>query len=258
MKILVLVKEVPVVADIHIDRETLTVDRSGAGKMMNPADRNAVEAALQLADAKGGEVTVISMGPESCETVLREAISLGVTNGLRITDNAFSGADTLVTSKVLKAAAEKEGPFDAIFCGSSSIDGETSQIPAKLAAMMGMGILSDSCSIEIGEEGLTANRKAGSGFEKQEAKFPLVCSVTGDANEPRKAGLKGKSAAKKAEIPVLTNAELNLADEDLKSPTRVVGLVPPPAEEKGQMIDGADDAAKAEAVLDILASKHYI
>ena len=72
MKILVLLKEVPVVSDIKIDREKLTIDRSGAGKMMNPADRHAIEAALVLAGEKGGEVTAMTMGPESSESILQK------------------------------------------------------------------------------------------------------------------------------------------------------------------------------------------
>ena len=110
MKILVLVKEVPVVSEIKIDREKLTIDRSGVGKMMNPADRHAIEAALALADAKGGEVTAMTMGPESSESILREAASLGVKAAVRLTDKVFAGADTLATAPVLKAAIDATGP----------------------------------------------------------------------------------------------------------------------------------------------------
>ena len=137
MKILVLVKEVPVVSEIKIDRKSLTIDRSGVGKMMNPADRHAIEAALSLADAKGGEVTVMTMGQESSEGILREAASLGVKAAFRLTDKAFAGADTLATARVLKAAIDAAGPFDAVFCGASTIDGVTGQIPAKLGTMLG-------------------------------------------------------------------------------------------------------------------------
>ena len=106
MKILVLLKEVPVVSEIRINRQYLTIDRSGVGKMMNPADRHAVEAALVLANARGGEVTAITMGPESSESILREAVSLGVKSAYRLTDKAFAGADTLATATILKAAID--------------------------------------------------------------------------------------------------------------------------------------------------------
>ena len=158
MKILVLLKEVPVVSEIKIDREKLTIDRSGVGKMMNPSDRHAIEAALALADARGGEVTAMTMGPESSEDILREAVSLGVKAAYRLTDKAFAGADTLATASVLKAAIDATGPYDAIFCGSSTIDGVTGQVPAKLGTMLGYGILTNACKIEIGEAGLTIDR----------------------------------------------------------------------------------------------------
>ena len=249
MKILVLLKEVPVVSEIKIDREKLTIDRSGVGKMMNPSDRHAIEAALALADARGGEVTAMTMGPESSEDILREAVSLGVKAAYRLTDKAFAGADTLATASVLKAAIDATGPYDAIFCGSSTIDGVTGQVPAKLGTMLGYGILTNACKIEIGEAGLTIDRKAGTGYEKLTAAFPLVCSVTEDANTPRKPSIRGRTASKKLVVEVMDNEKLQIPAESLKSPSKVMGLFPPPALEKGQMIPGEDpEAAVAELV----------
>ena len=249
MKILVLLKEVPVVSEIRINRQYLTIDRSGVGKMMNPADRHAVEAALVLANARGGEVTAITMGPESSESILREAVSLGVKSAYRLTDKAFAGADTLATATILKAAIDATGPYDAVFCGASSIDGVTGQIPAKLGTMLGYGILTNACKIEIGDEGMTIDRKAGTGYEKLTAAFPLVCSVTEDANTPRKPSIKGRTASKKLVVEVMDNEKLQIPAESLKSPSTVIGLFPPPALEKGQMIPGEDpEAAVAELV----------
>ena len=252
MKILVLLKEVPVVSEIRIDREKLTIDRSGAGRMMNPADRHAVEAALALADSKGGEVAAMTMGPESSESILREAASLGVKAAYRLTDKAFAGADTLVTAAVLKAAIDATGPYDAVFCGASTIDGVTGQIPAKLGTMLGCGILTNACKIEIGEAGLTIDRKAGTGYEKLTAAFPLVCSVTEDANTPRKPSIKGRTASKKLLVEVLDNEKLKVPADSLKSPSKVLGLFPPPALEKGQMIPGGDPDTAVVELVDIL------
>lgn len=258
MKILVLLKEVPVVSDIHIDRNTLTVDRSGAGKMMNVSDRNAIEAALSVADATGATVTAMSMGPESSEEHLRTAIGMGCADAFRITDNKFAGADTLVTARVIKAAADKCGPFDCIFTGDSSIDGETGQIPGKLAAMLGYALLTRASSMEIDGEGIKIERKAGNGYEKLGASYPLVCSVCDDANTPRSVGLKGRTAMKKAEIPVLSNAELSLSDEELSSPSKVTGLVPPAAAQVGTMLTGADDIESAGNLVNTLLEKNYL
>ena len=258
MKILVLVKEVPVVSAIRIDRATMTIDRSTAGKMINPADSHAIEAALVVAGEKGGDVTAISMGPDSCEDILRSAIALGVKDAVRLTDNAFAGADTLVTAKVLKAAIDKNGPYDAIFCGANTIDGVTGQVGAKLAALLGWGILSNACEITCTDDGLSIRRKAGDGYEALSASFPLVCTVTEDANTPRNPGLKGKSAAKKAVIPVMGNAELGLDGAALTSLSKVASLVPPAELEKGQILDGSDDADKADKLVQTILDNHLI
>ena len=95
MNILVLIKEVPVVNDIRIDEETLKIDRESAGKMMNPADRYALEAAISAAEQLGGNVTAFSMGPESCESVLREAIGMGASEAVRITLRVSSACGRL-------------------------------------------------------------------------------------------------------------------------------------------------------------------
>jgi electron transfer flavoprotein beta subunit len=258
MKILVLVKEVPVVSAIRIDRATMTIDRSTAGKMTNPADTHAIEAALTVAGEKGGDVTAISMGPDSCEEVLRGAIALGAKEAIRVTDPAFAGADTLVTANVLKAVIDKTGPYDAIFCGANTIDGVTGQVGAKLASLLGFGILSCACDISCTEDGLCIRRKAGDGYEQLSASFPLVCTVTEDANAPRSVGLKGRSASKKAVIPVMTNAELGLDEAALTSLSKVASLVPPAELEKGQVLEGTDDADKADKLVQILLDKHLV
>lgn len=252
MKILVLLKEVPVVSDIKINRQYFTIDRTGVGKMMNPADRHAIEAAMKLADAKGGKVTAITMGPESSENILREAASIGVSTAYRLTDNVFAGADTLATATILKAAIDITGPYDAVFCGASTIDGVTGQIPAKLGTMLGYGILTNACRMQIGEDGITIDRKAGTGYEKLTAAFPLVCSVTEEANTPRKPSIKGRTAAKKLVVEVMDHEKLQISKESIKSPSKIIGLFPPPALEKGQMIQGSDPEAAVAELVDVL------
>ena len=258
MNILVLLKEVPVVSDIKIDKEKLTIDRSGAGKMMNPADKHAIEAALTLAGAKGGSVTAMTMGPSSSESILREAASMGAAAAVQLTDNAFAGADTLATAKILKAAIDAKGPFDAIFCGAASIDGVTGQIAAKLGTLLGYGILTNASKLEITEDGITIDRKAGTGYEKLSAKFPLVCSVTDEANNPRNVTLKGRTAAKKLVVQLVDNAALGVDPEELKSPSKVIALFPPAAPEKGQMISAGSLEEAADQLVDILQTNKYI
>ena len=150
MKCLVLLKEVPNVASIRIDPETFTVDRDNVINILDPADLNAIEAALTVASGPDDETVAMSMGPESADAVIRTAIAMGIKKGVRITDDAFAGADSLVTATVLKAAIDKEGPFDVIFCGAHSVDGATGQIAGKLGAMLGIGTLHELAKDRVG------------------------------------------------------------------------------------------------------------
>ncbi len=257
MKCLVLIKEVPSVSEIRIDPSTHTIDRENVSRIINPADLHAVEAALTLASAADDEVTAITMGPDSSETILREVLGMGVKRAFRITDPQLAGADTLVTARALAAAAEQTGPYDAIFCGARSVDGATAQIPGKIGALAGVGILTQAAKMEIHDTGLTIMRKAGAGYEQLSADFPLICSVTEDLNKPRGVNIKGKLAAKKVEIPVLDAASLGLSPEQLKSPSQVLALFPPIRPDRGVFIQGNDDEQKAETLTYLLLDKNY-
>ncbi len=258
MNIYVLMKQVPVISDIKINHQTFSVEREGAGTMMNPADVHAISAAVALKKSLGGSITVLTMGNESCEVQLREAAGMGADRLVRITDNAFAGADTLVTAKVLAAAIRHLGTPDCIFCGQASLDGSTGQIGAKLAALLGVGLLNNASRIDIEEKGLTIHQKAGKGYDIWQADFPLVCSVTEDANEPVPVTLKGKMAAKKAVISVLSNADLNITPEDCHSPSRIEALFPAARQEVGMRIAGGTEKESAKKLADILFEKHLI
>jgi electron transfer flavoprotein subunit beta len=256
MNILVLLKQVPNVSEITIDPQTLAIDRSRAVQVLNPEDLHALEAGLTLASQKQGSVTVLSMGPERCEAVLREGIGMGATNAVRVTDDSFVGSDTLITADVLKTAINHLGKFDAIFCGANSIDGNTSQIAGKLGAMLNIGTLTNASSIEFKEDEIEISRKAGTGYEKLSASFPLICSVTNDVNEPRSVSMKGRMAAKKAEIQVLDNTVLGI--KDLKSPSRVDSLFAPEKLKVGSFVDGATTEEKVGKLISILSEAQAI
>lgn len=256
MNILVLLKQVPNVSEITIDPQTLAIDRSRAVQVLNPEDLHALEAGLTLASQKQGNVTVLSMGPEGCEAVLREGIGMGATNAVRVTDDSFVGSDTLITADVLKTAINHLGKFDAIFCGANSIDGNTSQIAGKLGAMLNIGTLTNASSIEFKEDEIEISRKAGTGYEKLSASFPLICSVTNDVNEPRSVSMKGRMAAKKAEIQVLDNTVLGI--KDLKSPSRVDSLFAPEKLKVGSFVDGATTEEKVGKLISILSEAQAI
>ncbi|NLN66316.1 MAG: electron transfer flavoprotein subunit beta/FixA family protein, partial [Clostridiaceae bacterium] len=128
MKIVVCVKQVPATSDAKIDPETKRIVREGLKSILNPFDTYAIEEAVQLRDKFGGEVIVLSMGPEKATRVLREAISVGADRAVLLSDRAFGGSDTWATSYVLAKAIEKIGDVDLVICGKQAIDGDTAQV----------------------------------------------------------------------------------------------------------------------------------
>lgn len=258
MNIYVLMKQIPVISDIQINPKTFTVDRSNAALTTNPSDLNALEAALTLKNEKGGTVTVLTMGNDTADALLREAAAMGADRLIRITDDAYAAADSLVTAKVLTAAIQKLGLPDAVFTGQYSLDSATGQIGGKLAAFLDIGFLHSANSIELLENGLKIERKAGPVYEVWTADYPLVCSVIEGANKPRSVTVKGKMAAKKAVIEILTNHDLGLKDGELVSPSIVEALFPIQPKDKGSSLTGSDAHESAKNLAALLFEKHLV
>ena len=132
MKIVVCAKQVPDTNEVRIDQKTGTLIREGVPAIMNPDDKAGLEAALQIKDKTGAEVTVITMGLPAAEEILREAFAMGADKGVLVTDRPFGGADTLATSNTL-AAAIKTLDYDLIIAGRQAIDGDTAQVGPQIA-----------------------------------------------------------------------------------------------------------------------------
>ena len=144
MEILVCVKQVPDTAEVKIDPEKHTVIRAGVPNIFNPFDQNALEAALQLKDSQEGvRVTLLSMGPNQAEEVLREGLAMGADDAYLLTDRKLGGSDTLATgyalAQAVKKVAELQGveQFDIILCGKQAIDGDTAQVGPQIATELG-------------------------------------------------------------------------------------------------------------------------
>ena len=135
MEIIVCIKQVPETTDVKIDPETNTLIREGVASIINPFDTYAIEEGVRLKERFGGKVTAISMGPPQAESALREAISLGVDEGILLSDPAFAGADTWATSYTLSAAISRLG-YDIVVCGRQTLDGDTGQVSPQLAEML--------------------------------------------------------------------------------------------------------------------------
>ena len=148
MNIVVCMKQVPESTEVRVDPETKALIREGVKGIINPFDENAVEAALELREAHGGKVTVISMGPPQAEESLRQALAMGADEAILLTDAASRGSDTLATSYTLAQMVRKLGDCDLILCGKQAIDGDTGQVGPGLAERLGISQITFAIGVE--------------------------------------------------------------------------------------------------------------
>lgn len=246
MRYLVCVKQVPDAKTVRFDREKGTLIRDGVAAVINPFDLHAIEAALQMRDATGGTVTVVSMGPPQAAEAIRDAIAMGADSGVLLSDRAFAGADTLATTYTLMKAVEKLGGFDVIFCGKQAIDGDTAQVGPGLAVRLGMPSITCVSSMEFidSRASFRLKRMCEEGHEVVEAAPPLLITVLTTLNTPRLPSLKGKMKAKKAEVPVWGAESLGADPKRIGlagSPTRVVSTHIPTFEAKREILAGSPE-----------------
>jgi len=252
MHLVICVKQVPDTTDVKINPETNTLIRDGVESIVNPFDMYAVEEALRIKEKLGGKTTAISMGPPQAEAALREVISMGVDQGILISDRAFAGSDTWATSYTLAMALKKIGDFDLVLCGNQASDGDTAQVGPGIATHLDLPQITCVRKIEkIDDKHIVAQRLLENGYEAIHAPLPCLLTVVKEINEPRFPTLKGKIAARKAEIVRWTAQDIHADESSIGldgSPTRVVRIFTPPVRTKGQILVGEPEAAALELV----------
>lgn len=245
--IVVGVKQVPDDDEIRIDPDTGRLDRASAPAVMNPPDRNALEAALSLRDAAGGTVLAVSMGPPTATDVLEEAVAMGCDDAALITDRAFAGSDTWPTSLTLAAAAETLGA-DVVICGEETTDSSTGQVPPGIAAHLGWAQLTyaEGLEPEFEDDTLVARRDVEGGHEVVAADLPVVVAFAYGENDPRPAPLHRKIYAENEFEPFELNADdIGLEGDEVgfdASPTEVGGMeTVDPVERERNVLDSTDE-----------------
>ena len=245
MNIIVCIKQVPETTDVKIDPETNTLIREGVASIINPFDTYAIEEGVRLKEKFGGKVTVLSMGPPQAQEALREALSVGADEGILLSDRAFAGSDTWVTSYTLAKGIEKIGNFDIILCGKQASDGDTAQVGPGVSTHLGIPQVTYVKKIEeIDGSKAKVERMVEEGFEIIEVPLPCLMTVVKEINEPRLPSLKGKMRAKKAEIKVWTVKDVDVEAPKIGlngSPTKVVKIFTPPPRIGGQILKGEAD-----------------
>src|SRR5215469_11920467 len=249
MNIVVLVKQVP---DTESERRLVagagTLDRAAADGVINELDEYAIEEGLRIAEAHGGEVTILSVGPARAAESIRKALSMGADKAVHVLDDGIAGSDALATSAVLAAALASVG-FDLVIAGSESTDARTGVVPAMLAERLGVPQLTLASKVEVSGAGVTVRRMSDEGYDVVTAGLPAVISVLEKINEPRYPSFKGIMAAKKKPVQTLTLADLGVSAEAVGlggSVTSVVDFAARPPRAAGVIVkDEGDGGVKA-------------
>jgi electron transfer flavoprotein beta subunit len=249
MNIVVCLKQVPGTTQVKIDPETNNLIRDGIENIINPLDAYAIEEAVRLRERFGGKVTAISMGPPQTETALREAISLGVDEGILLSDPAFAGADTWATSYTLSVAVRKLEQTDLVICGRQTLDGDTGHVGPQLAEILAQPFVAYVSGIEeVADGGMRVRRMVEDGYEIIESPLPAVITVVKEINTPRLPSLRGIARSKSATIPIWGARELNVDPGKVGmsgSFTQVIRIYTPERVGKGEIFQGAPESQVA-------------
>ena len=254
MNILVCVKQVPDTTEIKIDPVKNTLIRDGVPSIVNPFDGYALEAAARIKDNNPDtKIVVVSMGLPQANAALKECLAIGADKAYLVSDRPFGGSDTLATSYIISQSIaqieELEGKFDAIFCGKQAIDGDTAQVGPEIAEHLGYPQVTYGLEAELADNMLKIRKETEEGVEIIGVQMPCVVTFTKPAWDPRYPSIKRKLAANRAEIPVITAADLPTIDLGRAglngSPTKVKKTFVPQKKTGGLKIQ--EDSAEVSA-----------
>jgi electron transfer flavoprotein beta subunit len=234
-----------------VDETELKVDPSGkpllggaAGKM-STFDKNAVEEALRLRTANGGEVVVFTVGTPDSRKTVKEALAMGADKGVVVIAD-ISTVDTLRTAELLSAAIHRVGPFDIVLCSEGSSDTYTGQVPPAIAELLGVPYVGYAKKVEVNGQVAKLERSLEDSVETVEASVPLVVSVVSEINEPRYPTLIQIMQASKKPVEELKEEEL--AGSKRASAPSIVSMAAQTSNRKHLMIEGSPDEAAAKLV----------
>ena len=256
--IVVCVKAVPDPGDadkIRIDPVTKALARHEIPLVLNPLDRNALEAAIQVKEQGGVHITVISMGPPLAENVVKECLALGADVGILLSNPAFAGADAFGPAFTLAKAIEKLDTVDCVLCGRASSDGATEWVGPELATFLGMPVVTMVREF-VHTEGSNWTVKADieNGFRLVEVDLPAVFTVTHEANNPQRLSFSGIIQARKKEITTWGLEQMGLSEDSVGekgSPTIVSDLAAVEAKRSCEIVEGTHEE-KADILIDKL------
>ncbi|HEU4751189.1 MAG TPA: electron transfer flavoprotein subunit beta/FixA family protein [Acidimicrobiia bacterium] len=252
MRVVVCAKQIPDPAtEYKLEPDSHWLVRPGE-QVLDDTDRYGVEMGLQLAQASGGTVTLVSMGPTGTMQGIRQALAMGADKAIVVDDPGLRGSDALLTARVLAAVISREG-FDLVIAGTESTDGYSGVVPQMVAEFLDVPALTYATSVQVGDGSVTIHRQTNTGYEVVEASLPAVVSVTAGVVEPRYPTFKGIMEAKKKPVETHTLADLGIAAEIGQKVTTVTAAASRVA---GAKIE--DDGEAYLKIVELLAQRKVI
>lgn len=249
MKVVVCVKQIPdPAAPYSLEPGTGWLVRPGE-QVLDDTDRYGVEVGLQIAQASGGSVTLVSMGPAGNMQGIRQALAMGADKAVVIDDGGLRGSDALSTAQVLAAAIAREG-FDLVIAGTESTDGYAGVVPQMVAEILDAPALTYATKVDASGTTVTIHRQTAAGYDVVEASTPAVVSVTAGVVEPRYPTFKGIMDAKKKPVETLTSGDLGVTPAVEQ---KIASVTPAPERQAGEIVE--DDG---EAFLKIVAKLEQV
>lgn len=262
MKIIVCMKQVPASSKVQVDPENGTLMRSTADTKTNPYDLYGLETALQIRNKIGGTVTVLTMGPNQAEEMIRDAYAMGADDAVILSDRKFAGSDVLATSYTLSQGIRMIGEYDLIVCGKQTTDGDTAQIGPAIAEHLNIPHTAWVGEIpEVTEKDITVRQNLGEITQVSKMAYPCLITVDKDINVPRLPSYKRKRETKEKEIRICSFNDL--PDKDLSryghigSPTSVEKIFPPEGKGARTYVEGSA-VEKADAIINMLYEKRFL
>jgi electron transfer flavoprotein beta subunit len=259
MEILVCIKRVPDTSEneIEVNSSGTDIERDDLVYSVNEWDNYAVEEAIQIRDKAGGSVTVVSIGDEDAEEVIRREMAMGADNGIHLSDSAFEGSDGKGKAAILKALVDG-GKYDLILTGAQADDG-AGQVGGMLAAMLDCPYASLVNLIEvIDDKKIKVGREiAGGNQEMNEIDLPCVLSIQTGINEPRYVGIRGIRKVASVEIPVKGAGDLGLSADavgDAAAKVKRLDYFVPDLGEGAEMLEGSTEEITGK-LIELLKSK---
>lgn len=258
LNIVVCVKQTPLATAEKTVTDDGRLDREDTENAINGYDEVAVEEALRVQEQHGGEVTVLTMGPENATDAVRKALAMGADKAVMVTDDALQGSDAWVTAHVLAAAIKHIGP-DLVIMGMQSDDAATGVVHHGVAEHAGLPALTHTAQLTIEGDTVTTRRRREDGYATLQATLPALVGVIDVINQPRYPSLKGIMAAKRKPVETLSVEDLGLDETAVGlqgSKTRVINVDQPAARAAGEVYENKGDAA--QRIIELLIARKVL